>query len=69
MTFDGRDKLHLCTFKAEICNGSWMKVLQEYDVLLTNNFHTAYEELKIYVDDLVGEDEVIDCILHDNHGI
>ena len=68
MTFDDRIKLHSCTFKAEMCIRSWMQVLQELDVQITYNFHMAYEELKFNLDDLVGEDEVIDYMLRDNHG-
>ena len=68
MTFDDRIKLHSCTFKAEMCIRSWMEVLQESDVRITDNFHMAYEELKFNLDDLVGEDEVIDYMLRDNHG-
>ena len=68
MTFDDRIKLHSCTFKAEMCIRSWMEVMQESDVRITDNFHMAYEELKFNLDDLVGGDEVIDYMLRDNHG-
>ena len=52
-----------------MCVRSWIEVLQEFGVLLTYNFHTTFEELKNNLDNLIGEDKVIDCILHDNHGI
>ena len=68
MTFDDKSKLHSCTFKGEICIRSWMEVLQESNVQITDIFHTTYEELKFNLDDLVGEDEVIDYMLRDNHG-
>ena len=68
MTFDDRIKLHSCTFKAEIGIRSWMEVLQESNVQITYNFCMAYEELKFNLDDLVGEDEVINYMLRDNHG-
>ena len=45
-----------------------MEVLQASNVWITDNFHMAYEELKFNLDDLVGEDEVIDYMLRDNHG-
>ena len=44
-----------------------MEVLQESNVQITDIFHTTYEELKFNLDDLVGEDEVIDYILPDIH--
>ena len=68
MTFDDKSKLHSCTFKGEICIRSWMEVLQESNVQITDIFHTTYEELKFNLDDLVGEDEVINYMLRDNHG-
>ena len=43
-----------------------MDVLQESNVRLTDNFDTTYEELTMNLDDLVGEGEVIDYILHDS---
>ena len=51
----------------KMCIQSWMEVLQESDVRITYNFHMAYEELKFNLDNLVGEDEVIDYMLRDNH--
>ena len=40
--------------------------LKESNVQFPDNFHTIYEELIMNLDDLVGEDEVIDYILHDS---
>ena len=68
MTFDDRIKLHSCTFKAEMCIRSWMEVLQESEVRITDNFHMAYEELKYNLDDLVGKGQVIDYMLRDIMG-
>ena len=67
MTFDDRCKLHSCTFKAEMCTWSWMEVLQESDVRISDNFYATSKELKINLDGLVGEDKVIDYILPDIH--
>ena len=66
MTFDNRIKLHSCTFKAEMCVRSWMNVLKECNVQMLDNFHISYAELTMNLDDLVAEDEVIDCISHDS---
>ena len=40
--------------------------LKESNVQFPDNFHTIYEELIMNLDDLVGEDEIIDYILNDN---
>ncbi|KDO22423.1 hypothetical protein SPRG_21180 [Saprolegnia parasitica CBS 223.65] len=44
-TFQGRDNLHDCTFKAETCVRSWMKLFKRVGVPLPNNFHDAFQRL------------------------
>ena len=52
---EGRDRLHKCTFRAEMCTRSWMNVLEEASVTLPDDFNVAFQELEINMQDMVTE--------------
>ena len=63
LNFEDRARLHPCTFKAEMCLRSWMATLGMVNIGLLEDFHEAYANLELYLEELIVEDNVIDYIV------
>ena len=66
LNFEGRARLHPCTFKAKMCLQSWITVLQTANIALPQDFHEAFDSLNLDWDELIVEDSVIDYMVTDN---
>ena len=58
-----RDKMHPCTFQAEMCLRSWLRILCMVNSPIPDNFHEAFEKLEVDFDTLVTEDSIVDYLM------
>ena len=50
-----------------MCIWSWMELFISQGIPMLNDFHEAYENLKMELPKYVADDDVIDYILNDKH--
>ena len=57
--FEDRQRLHACTFKAEMCIQSWLGLRDNVDTPLPEDFNDAYNSLDINLEEMIAKDDVI----------
>ena len=58
--FEDRQRLHSCTFKAEMCIRSWIDLLDSINIPIPQDINDAYESLEINLEEIIAEDDVIE---------
>ena len=63
--FEDRQRLHSCTFKAEMCIRSWIDLLDSINIPIPQDINDAYESLEINLEEIIVEDDVIEYLYLD----
>ena len=64
--FEDRDRLHACTFKAEIYIRSWLDLLDSLNISFPEDFNVAFDNLDLDLEDMIAEDDVIEYLFKDS---
>ena len=63
--FEDRQRLHSCTFKAEMCIWSWIDLLHSVNIPIPEDINDAYDTLEINLEEIIAEDDVIEYLYLD----
>jgi hypothetical protein len=63
--FEDRQRLHPCTFKAEMCLRSWIDLLDSINIPIPEDINDAYDTLNINLEEIIAEDDVIEYLYLD----
>lgn len=57
--FDGRDRLHSCTFKVEMCIRACLPLLDSANITILDDFNVKYGSLNLDLEEMIAEDNII----------